>query len=819
MQKKTKEKLVLLDAHAIIHRAYHAIPDFATSLGKPTGALYGLVLMILKIAIDLKPDYIVACYDLPKPTYRHEVYEGYKAGRVKTDNDLVEQLEESKQICEVLNIPIYSKEGFEADDMLGTIVEKLKIENSKLKTPIDIIIASGDMDTMQLVRDGGKNEGSVKVYTLKKGIKETILYDEEAVFDRFGFAPEFLVDFKGLRGDPSDNIIGIPGIGEKSATELIKNFGTIENIYKVLKKDPKKLEEKGIKKRIIELLKEGEEEAKFSKMLATIRRDAPIDFVIPSKKWKNGLDLKVAEKLFTKLEFRNMGAKLKQVIGDSQNNSLEQPGYFSTEKSPHSPASRGPRVALENNFANHETGQDLEELKIALWVVDSNITNPDLEDITNFTGTNSLEESKKIIFDALEKKESIFIFEDIEKPIMSVIKKMEERGVLIGTEFLKNLSKNYSKIIKDLEQKIWQEAGVEFNVASPKQLGEVLFEKLGLTVKYQKKTSTGAKSTKESELQKMKDLHPIIPLVLEFRELSKLVSTYIDPIPKMVDSDNRLHTKFIQTGTTTGRMASINPNLQNIPVGSEKGKVIRKAFLAPKGFKLAAFDYSQIELRIAAILSGDEKLIQIFESGEDVHTSVASYVFGVSKEKVDKEMRRQAKVINFGILYGMGINALALNLGSDRKTAQEFYNTYFEKFSGLASYLDKIKENTAKLGYTKTFFGRRRYFEGINSKLPFIKAAAERMAINAPIQGTSADIIKMAMKKVDDFILTNKLEKKVYLILQIHDELIYEIADDIIDEVSKKIKEIMQDVLPIEKSYGVSIITNFSTGEDWGTLK
>jgi len=353
MQKKTKEKLVLLDAHAIIHRAYHAIPDFATSLGKPTGALYGLVLMILKIAIDLKPDYIVACYDLPKPTYRHEVYEGYKAGRVKTDNDLVEQLEESKQICEVLNIPIYSKEGFEADDMLGTIVEKLKIENSKLKTPIDIIIASGDMDTMQLVRDGGKNEGSVKVYTLKKGIKETILYDEEAVFDRFGFAPEFLVDFKGLRGDPSDNIIGIPGIGEKSATELIKNFGTIENIYKVLKKDPKKLEEKGIKKRIIELLKEGEEEAKFSKMLATIRRDAPIDFVIPSKKWKNGLDLKVAEKLFTKLEFRNMGAKLKQVIGDSQNNSLEQPGYFSTEKSPHSPASRGPRVALEKSFLDY----------------------------------------------------------------------------------------------------------------------------------------------------------------------------------------------------------------------------------------------------------------------------------------------------------------------------------------------------------------------------------------------------------------------------------------------------------------------------------
>ena len=796
MQEKTKEKLVLLDAHAIIHRAYHALPDFATSKGEPTGALYGLVLMILKIATDLKPDYIVACYDLPKPTYRHEVYEGYKAGRTKTDDNLVEQLEKSKQICEVLNISIYSKEGFEADDMLGTIVEKLKIENSKLKIPIDIIIASGDMDTMQLVKDAGKNNGSVEVYTLKKGIKETILYNEKAVRERFGFAPEFLTDFKGLSGDPSDNIIGISGIGEKSATDLIINFGSIENIYKILKKDPKKLEEKGIKKRIIELLKEGEEDARFSKMLATIRRDAPIDFVIPSEKWKDGLDLKKAENIFSKLEFRTMGARLKSVLSGKDENR-----------------------DTKNNFANHETDQNLEETKIALWVADSNTTNPSFEDILNFARTDSFEKAKEIIFAEVKKKESEFVFEEIEKPIIPIIKKMEDRGVLIDTDFLNKLNTDYSKIIKEIEKKIWKEAGEKFNVASPKQLGEILFNKLNLTVKYQKKTSTGAKSTKESELQKMKDLHPIIPLVLEFRELSKLVSTYIEPIPKMVDSEKRLHTKFIQTGTTTGRMASINPNLQNIPIGRERGKLIRKAFLAPKGFKLVSFDYSQIELRIAAILSGDEKLIQIFKSGEDVHNTVASYVFGVTKEKVDKEMRRTAKVINFGILYGMGINALTQNLGSDRKTAQEFYNTYFEKFDRLAWYLDKIKKDANKLGFTTTLFGRRRYFEGIKSKLPFIKAAAERMAINAPIQGTSADIIKMAMKNVDDFIVKNKLEKKVYLILQIHDELIYEIADDILDEVSKKIKEIMQDVLPIEKSFEVPIITNFSSGQNWGELK
>jgi len=812
VNKKENKKLVLLDAHAIIHRAYHALPDFATSKGEPTGALYGLVTMILKIATDLKPDYIVACYDLPKPTYRHEVYEGYKAGRAKTDGDLVIQLEKSKQICEVLNIPMYSLEGFEADDMLGTIVEKMKNEE------LDIIIASGDMDTMQLVSDGSKNGGSVKVYTLKKGIKDTILYDKKAVMDRFGFEPKLLVDFKGLRGDPSDNIIGIAGIGEKSATDLIKKFSTIENIYKVLKKQPEKLEEAGIRKGIIELLKNGEEEAKFSKMLATIRRDAPIDFILSEHKWREGLDLKKAEALFTKLEFRNMGARLRTTLN--------------VKTSPLTPlldAGEGEHISLTDNSSvplpspasRGRAGDEVKELaetQIALWVVDSNITNPDLEDILNFARTDSLNKAKEIIFNELKKREGDFVFEEIEKPLLPIIDKMEKRGVLIDSKLLNDLNQNYSEQLREIEKKIWQEAGMEFNVASPKQLGEILFNKLGLSVKYQKKTSTGAKSTKESELQKMKDLHPIIPLILEYRELSKLVSTYIEPIPKMVDKQGRLYAKFIQSGTTTGRMASSNPNLQNIPIGSENGKVIRKAFLASKGFKLVAFDYSQIELRIAAFLSQDSKLIEIFKSGKDIHSAVASEVFGVPEDEVTKDMRRQAKVINFGILYGMGVNALTQNLGSDRKTAQEFYNTYFEKFNGLAEYLDRTKIDAEKLGYTKTFFGRRRYFEGFKSKLPFIKAAAERMAINAPIQGTSADIIKIAMKKVDNFIKENKLEEKIHLILQIHDELIYEIKDDLVEEMPLKIKNIMQNIIPFDKISGVPIIVNSAVGSNWGEM-
>ena len=802
--KKTenKKRVVLLDAHAIIHRAYHALPDFVTSKGEPTGALYGLVTMILKIVTDLKPDYVIACYDLPKPTYRHEVYEGYKAGRAKSDDVLSIQLETSKEICLALNIPIYSKEGFEADDMLGTIVEKLKNSN------VDIVIASGDMDTMQLVSDGKK--GSVKVYTLRKGLKDTILFDEIGVIEWFGFEPKFLVDFKGLRGDTSDNIIGVAGIGEKSSTDLIKNFGTIENIYKVLKKNPEKFEEAGIRKGIVELLKNNEEEAKFSKMLATIRRDAPIDFVLPEQKWKENLDLKKAESLFQKLEFRNMKARLKQVIEGSQSCSdstnIPSAGYDT-------------KIASGDSLEKSETNQEIEETKLALWVVDSNITDPSIEDVLNFANDDSFEKSKEIIFRELKKRQSEKVFEEIEKPLMSVIKDMEERGVLVDKDFLKELNKKYSEELEKIKEKIWQEAGMQFNISSPKQLGEVLFEKLGLSVKNQKKTSTGAKSTRESELQKMVDLHPIIPMILEYRELSKLISTYIEPIPKTIDKEGRLHARFIQAGTTTGRMSSTNPNLQNIPTSSVRGSAIRNAFVAPQGFKLGAFDYSQIELRIAAFLSGDEKLIQIFKSGQDMHTSVASQVFKVPFEKVDKEMRRRAKVINFGILYGMGVNALLQNLGSDRKTAQEFYNTYFQNFEGLAQYLDKTKVDATKKGFTETLFGRRRYFEGLKSKIPFIKAAAERTAINAPIQGTEADIIKMAMSKVDLFLKNNNLKNKVFLIMQIHDELIYEIKEEVINTVVPQITDIMQNIISLEETKGVPIVVNFKSGYNWGEMK
>ena len=790
-----KKKLVLLDSHAILHRAYHALPEFSSTKGEPTGALYGLSSMLLKIISDLKPDYIAACFDLAGPTYRHEAYDAYKAGRKKAEDDLISQIIRSKDVFEAFDIPIYSEPGFEADDMLGTIVEQLKNEKD-----LQIIIASGDMDTLQLVDDD-----RVLVYTLKKGINDTILYDEEKVFERFGFGPRLLPDYKGLRGDPSDNIIGIKGIGEKTATTLIHTFGTIEEMYAVLKKHPEKIKKSGITDRILGLLAEGEEEAQFSKMLATIRRDAPITYKLPDKTWRESFDIAKANSLFADLEFRTFGNRLKEA--------LEGKSFTPKKKEEIEQAS------LDMVSGEGVSKENVEETALALWVLDSNISNPTIDDILQFTKAKTFEKARETIFAEIKKRNVSFVYEQIEKPLIPIIQSMEKWGVKVDKKYLAELSVAYHKKLDELEKNIWKEAGEEFNINSPKQLGVILFDKLAIVVKNQKKTSTGMKSTRESELDKMRDLHPIIPHILEYREFQKLLSTYIDNIPTMLDSGDRLHTNLKQTGTTTGRMSSTNPNIQNIPIKTELGRNIRKAFVAERGFVLVTLDYSQIELRIAAILSGDEKLLEIFQNGEDVHSAVASHVFGVPIEKVDKEMRRKAKVINFGILYGMGVNALRQNLGGSREGAQTFYNEYFEKFSGLSAYLNQVKSEVERNGYTETLFGRRRYFEGMKSKIPYIKAAAERMAINAPIQGTAADVIKLAMIAIHEFIAKEKLENKVRMLLQVHDELVFEIDESIAKVVAPKIQAIMQGAMPKEKSRGVICAANVSLGPNWNDTK
>src|SRR3989344_1087485 len=774
---KTKKTLVLLDVHAILHRAYHALPEFESSKGEPTGALYGLCTMIIKLVKDLKPDYIIACYDLPEPTIRHEVYGEYKAGRKKIEDNLVQQLERSKDVFKAMNVPMYSSPGFEADDMLGTIVKSLE-DNPE----IDIVIASGDMDTMQLI-----NDDRVRVYTLKKGIKDTIIYNEKAVLERWGFGPKFLTDYKGLRGDPPDNIVGIAGIGEKTAEELIQKFGSIEDIYKKLKKDEEVFLKAGIKKRIVELLKAGEEEALFSKMLATIRTDAPIHFVLPEKVWREDIDMKKVESLFVQFEFRTLAQKFAESL------SLTMSEKPTTDASP----------------------EDIFETGLLLWVVDSNKTSPTLDDILSFTRTETLVDARKSLEKTITEQSLGFVVEKVEKPLIPIIKSMKEVGIKIDTERLNKLSKKYHTELVSLEKKIWKIVGEEFNISSPKQLGEMLFVKMGLKAKNQKKTASGGFSTKESELEKLKDEHPVAGLVLEYRELSKLLCTYIDTIPGQVDENNRLHSDFLQAGSATGRMASMNPNLQNIPNKTLLGREIRKSFIAEKGWKLVSFDYSQIELRIAAFLSGDKKLIQIFKTGQDVHTAVASEVFGVPPESVNKEMRIKAKTINFGVMYGMGVTALQKNIGTDRAEAQAFLDGYFNKFFGLAQYLEDVKRQTAKNGYTETFFGRRRYFPEINSKLPFIRASAERMAINARIQGTGADITKLAMIEIDKFLESKNLKNDVNLLLQVHDELVYEVKESIVDSVVPEIKKIMENIIDPKKIEGIVCVANASVGDNW----
>jgi len=799
--KSFSKRLILLDSHAILHRAYHALPDFSTAAGVPTGALYGLSLMLLRIIEDFKPDYIVAAYDLPKPTYRHEAFKDYKAGRAKTDEALIEQIKSSRKIFDAFDIPIYDKEGFEADDIIGTIVE-----DSKKDKDLEVIIASGDMDTLQLV-SGEK----VRVFTLKKGIKDTILYDEKAVEKRFGFGPKLITDYKGLRGDPSDNIPGIKGIGEKTATILISNFGTIEKMNAELKKGDEKFLKAKITPRIVELLKSGEEDAEFSKMLATIRPDAPIDFSLPQKTFAENIDLKKIDALFSELEFRTLAPRLKTILG-------KEPVVTETESD--SLVRFAPTTRSSDSVSSTPVDQEkFKEAQVMLWLINSNISDPKIEDIFAHTKTENFFEAYEKLSKEIKSKELSFVYEEIEKPLIPITEKMKETGVKVDTELLKKLSVEYGAEAKKLEEKIWDAAGREFNVNSPKQLGEIIFTTLGLKAKNQKKTASGAFSTKESELEKLRDEHPIIENILNYRELKKLLGTYIEPIPLLVDKNSRLHATFIQTGTTTGRMSSENPNLQNIPNKNELGQNIRRAFVAEKGNELLSLDYSQIELRIAAFLSSDKKLISIFKNGEDVHTAVAAEVFGVAQKDVTKEMRRRAKVINFGVMYGMGVNALRVNLGTDRAAAQKFLTDYFEKFSDLAAYLEKIKKEAGEKGYTETLFGRRRYFEGIKSKVPFIRASAERMAINAPIQGTEADIVKLAMIKLDELIRAESLENKVRLILQVHDELVYEIEKGIAPKIMPRIKKIMESVVSPDKSHGIICVAEAKAGDNWQDME
>ncbi len=791
-----RKRLILLDSHAILHRAYHALPDFSSSTGEPTGALYGLATMLLRTINELKPDYIVATRDLPGGTHRHTIFEAYKGTRAKIDDALVSQLERAPEVFAAFGIPLYQAPGFEADDCIGTIVHEL--ESAK---EIDTIIASGDMDTLQLVSD------KVVVYTMRMGINDTILFDTEAVNERYGFGPELVPDLKGIMGDHSDNIPGVKGVGEGSALKLLTAYHGLDDLYTALKQKGVEVvaKETAVQKRLVQLVADGEEAARFSKGLATIRTDAPIDFKLPQEEWRLGDHLESVLQLCDQLEFKSLKARVQTVAATPEKAERRVEDISA------------PLPDVDPVF--------LQETSLALWLLHSETNNPDLEEILESTHESDFTQAREKIFRELKETGRLQeVYDDIEHPLIKVVNRMKVDGVALDVPYLKKLAKEYNKELGEIAGRIFQAAGHEFNIGSPKQLAVVLYDELKITPEKQKKTATGARTTREEELVKLVDQHPVVADILKFRELQKLLGTYVEKMPTLIECDGRLHATFLQAGAATGRMASENPGLQNIPIKTEYGRRIRNAFIAAPGFVLASIDYSQIELRIAAGLSGDTRLIEVFKSGGDIHTEVAARVFSVPHDMVTKEMRRRAKVINFGILYGMGVNALRANLSEggtevSREESARYLDEYFKNFSGLREWIDKTKFEAAKNGYTETLFGRRRYFPGFKSSLPGVVAQAERMAVNAPIQGTQADIIKLAMVQCDELIEKNKWRSKVKLTMQVHDELVFEISEDIAEETALKLKKVMEDAAPVERLSGVPIIAEASIGANWGEMK
>lgn len=793
-----KKRLVLLDSHAIIHRAYHALPHFSSSKGEPTGALYGLVAMLLKLSEDLKPDYIIATRDLPGKTHRHEAYEEYKGTRAEADPELIAQLQKAPRVFESFGIPVLSAPGYEADDVIGTLVKQ-----AASRQDVEIVIATGDMDTLQLVN------GAVGVYTLKKGIHDTIMYDSDRVHERYGFGPEHIVDYKALRGDPSDNIKGVKGIGEKTATELIEKFGSIEDIYAAIEKHEKEFA-KEVKPRVLALLKAGKRDAFLSKQLATIATDAPVSFELPDHPWRLVDHIGTIDKICDELEFRSL---------KERTHALVRKQAAKAAKGDNHPAPDAP--ALFEVREVHIDEHELEETALALWLLRSDYTTPGLDEIYSYAGTDEFARAKAKIFADLRKTGRLQeVYDTIEKPLIPVVHRMKETGIAIDFDYFANLAHEYRTELDAIATRIYHHAGHEFNINSPKQLGDVIYDELKILPEKQKKTATGARTTREDELLKMADQHPIIGEILSYRELSKLLGTYVEKLPGLAGPDGRLHATFLQTGTVTGRMGCENPNLQNIPTKTEYGRRIRAGFVAPAGKRLVSIDYSQIELRIAAGLSGDQKLVEAFRNGEDIHAAVASQVFGVPPEKVDKEMRRRAKVINFGILYGMGANSLreALGGGVSRAEAAAYLDAYFERFSGLKKYIETLLRDATRNGYVETLFGRRRYLPGLKSVMPQLRSQAERMAVNAPMQGTQADIIKLAMVKADALIEEKGWRNEVKLLMQVHDELVYEIDAVVAEARATTLRTLMESVAPLEKLHHVPILAEASVGNNWGDM-
>ncbi|MCK5332263.1 DNA polymerase I [Candidatus Parcubacteria bacterium] len=921
-----KKRLILIDGNALMHRAYHAIPPLTTRNGEMINAVYGFTSVLLGVIKELKPDCIICTFDVEGGTFRDQIYAEYKAGRKKPDQDFYDQIPRIKEVVKTLNIPIVEKKGFEADDVIGSLARQVG-KSGKIET----IIVTGDLDTLQLV------DKHTKVFTLRKGIKDTVIYDEKRVFERYGFAPNQVVDFKGLRGDPSDNIPGVKGIGEKGATELLQNFGSIEKLYKAIEEDKTR---DLIKPKIKEKLIAEKEKALMSKKLATIDCEMNIEYNLEDCKWGDYNKVEL-NNLFRELEFYSLMDRIEKENGNSDNqnqvaeNKIEKKYVqyiildtdkkvddfliklqkqkkfvfqtrsdnedvsqrdltgivFLWEKSPiyfiplvlkdnkpnlfntsvlaeNSPLEKLKSILEDENYKKigYHFKHDIEglashginvrglefDIMLAAYLLDSGkrdyskdkiifdyLGHRNNEEIENRAEIENKIKNASIIaklshffelYRIMQKKLKEEGMEDlfckIEMPITKVLVKMELNGVSLDVKLLKILSGEISEKIQKLEKKIHTLSGDEFfNINSSQQLSTILFEKMKLPTEGIKKTKTGF-SIAAPEMEKLKTEHIIISFISEYKELVKLKNTYVDALPKLVSKKtNRLHTTFNQTITATGRLSSSEPNLQNIPVRTSIGRKIRKAFIAESGRKLVSADYSQIELRVVAMVADDQKMKEIFNNNLDVHNATAAEVNQVPLQEVTAEMRRSAKALNFGIIYGMSTFGFARSAGIENDQAKKFIENYMKRFSGIAKYIEKSKEDARKNGYAETIWGRRRYLPEINASNGLIRSSAERMAINMPIQGAAADIMKIAMLKIDNWVTEYNLRNNdaIESLLQVHDELIFSIKEENVPEATKHIREIMENShLELDGKkidFPVPIVVDMKVGDNWEEMK
>lgn len=866
------EELILIDGNSLLFKAFYATSDTGNYMvnrnGIPTNGVYGFARMVEKI-ISTNPKYVIVAFDYGKKTFRNELLDTYKATRKETPQELVPQFALAREYLTAHNITWYEVEGYEGDDIIGTLVDFGEKNNLKVS------VYTGDKDANQLISP------QTTIYRTAKGVTELDIYNEQTLLDKYGLKPDQFRDFLGLMGDSSDNIPGIKGVGEKTALKLLHQYGTIEGLQE---------HQDEIKGKMGEKIRAGMEDALMSKKVATILRDIPIDVDLEKATYQ-GYDYETLKSFYEKYDMNSLiksmtteaapKKELKLEIVDHMpeitKDSAVYPSIYDTNYHRSIILGYGIYNDEQAYFISYENalkdesflaylkdenkkkyGYDIKsavigsrwngieingytfDLSLASYVLEPAIkeelkyvcTHFDYEGVQYdeevfgkgakkhipeddilashiVSKAKAIYELKDVVTKELKDKNQYELYENIELPVTRILGEMEFAGTEIDLDVLKEMDTAFDETIEKLANDIYRISGTTFNISSPKQLGQVLFENLGL--KGGKKTKTGY-STSQDVLEKIIDAHPVVPLVLEYRMLTKLSSTYLKGLQEQVFPDNKIHTIYKQTLTHTGRLSSVDPNLQNIPVRSEEGKLIRKAFVSHNGY-LVSFDYSQIELRILAHMAHVTNLIDAFNQGKDIHRHTAALVFGVKDEEVTPQMRSQAKAVNFGIIYGMSEFRLSKDIGMSISEARDFINKYFETYPEVKTYMDEVVETCKKQGYVSTLLNRKRYIPTINDKNFMVRQQAQRYAMNTPIQGTGADILKLAMIEVDKALKEKNLKSQ--MILQVHDELIFDVFEDELEEVMSLVKEKMENCIKMD----VPLIVEGNYAKNWCELK